>query len=110
MIPASNAIADGVIESGTRILSALKESGAQPYWFHIDLDVLDPSVMPAVDSPDEGDFEGEHLAELMNFLAPGAIGADVTIFNPDLDPDGKYAIYVVKIISEGMRYLGVMHV
>ena len=32
--------------------------------------------MPAVVSPDEGGFEGEHLAELMNFLAPGAIGAD----------------------------------
>ena len=53
VIPASNAIADGVIESGKRIVSALKESGAQPYWLHIDLDVLDPSVMPAVDSPDE---------------------------------------------------------
>ena len=44
---------------------------------------------------------------MVNFLAPGAIGADVTIFNPDLDPDRKYAIYVVKIISEGLRYLGV---
>ena len=54
----------------------------QPYWSHIDLKVLDPSVMPAVDSPDEGGFEGEHLAELMNFLALGAIGADVTIFIP----------------------------
>ena len=32
--------------------------------------------MPAVVSPDEGGFEGEHLAELMNFLAPGVIGAD----------------------------------
>ena len=34
----------------------------------------------------------------------GAIGDGVTIFNLDLDPDGKYAIYVVKIISEGLRY------
>ena len=42
-------------------------------------------------------------------LAPGPIGADVTIFNPDLDPDGKYAIHTVKIISEGLRYLRVMH-
>ena len=66
--------------------------------------------MPAVDSPDEGGFEGDHLAELMNFLAPGAIGADVTIFNPDLDPNGKYTIYIIKIISGGLRYLSVMHV
>ena len=35
---------------------------------------------------------------MVNFLAPGTIGADVTIFNPDPDPDGRYAIYVVKII------------
>ena len=82
----------------------------QPFCLHIDLDVLDPCIVPAVDSPDEGSFEGGHLAELMNFLTPDAIGADVTIFNPDLDPDGKYAIYIVKIISEGLRYLGVIHV
>ena len=66
--------------------------------------------MPAVDSPDDGGFEGEHLAELMNFLATGAIGADITIFDPDLDPDGKYAIYIVKIIAEGLNNLGGMHV
>ncbi len=82
----------------------------QPFCLHIDLDVLDPCIVPAVDSPDEGSFEGGHLAELMNFLAPGAIGADVTIFNPDLDPNGKYTIYIIKIISGGLRYLSVMHV
>ena len=82
----------------------------QPFCLHIDLDVLDPCIVPAVDSPDEGSFEGGHLAELVNFLAPGAIGADVTIFNPDLDPNGKYTIYIIKIISGGLRYLSVMHV
>ena len=82
----------------------------QPFCLHIDLDVLDPCMVPAVDSPDEGSFEGGHLAELVNFLAPGAIGADVTIFNPDLDPNGKYTIYIIKIISGGLRYLSVMHV
>lgn len=110
VIPARNAIEDGMAETGKRILNALQESGAQSYWLHIDLDVLDPSVMPAVDSPDDGGFEGEHLAELMNFLATGAIGADITIFDPDLDPDGKYAIYIVKIIAEGLNNLGGMHV
>ena len=109
VIPASNAIADGMVESARRIVFALKESGAQSYWLHIDLDVLDPRVMPAVDSPAEGGFEGEHFTELMNFLAPGAIGADVTIFDPDLDPDGKYASYVTKIISKGLMNLGMTH-
>ncbi len=110
VIPASDAIEDGMIKSGRRIMTALKESGALPYWLHIDLDVLDPGVMPAVDSPAEGGFEGDHLAELMSLLAPGAIGADVTIFDPDLDPDGKYARYLVKIISKGLRNLGMRHI
>ncbi|MHB8360392.1 MAG: arginase family protein [Thermoplasmataceae archaeon] len=110
VIPARNAIADGMAETGKRILNALKESGARSYWLHIDLDVLDPSVMPAVDSPDDGGFEGEYLVELMNILSPSAIGADITIFDPDLDPDGKYAIYVAKIIAEGLNNLGGMHV
>ncbi len=109
VIPAGNAIEDGMTGTGKRIMNALKESLAMDYWLHVDLDVLDPSVMPAVDSPDEGGFDGEQLIELLSFLAPGAIGADITIFDPDLDPDGKCAIYAAKIISEGLRNLGGMH-
>lgn len=91
-------------------MNALKESRAHSYWLHIDLDALDPNVMQAVDSPAEGDFEDEHLAELINFLAPGAIGADITIFDPYFDPDEKYVSYAVKIISKGLRNLGLMPV
>ncbi|MHB8396361.1 MAG: arginase family protein [Thermoplasmataceae archaeon] len=109
VIPASNAIADGMAGTGKRIVRVLEDSRAMDYWLHVDLDVLDPRVMPAVDSPDGGGFDGDQLIELLSFLAPGAIGADVTIFDPDLDQDGKYAIYVAKIISEGLRNLGTTH-
>src|SRR5262249_15751796 len=61
------------------------------YWVHLDVDILDPSVMPAVDSPDPGGLSAAELTELLAALAPRAVGAQVTVFDPDLDPDGSHA-------------------
>lgn len=57
---------------------------------HLDADVLDPSVMPAVDSPDPDGLTPAELTErLRPLLASGhRTGLDVTIYDPDLDPDG----------------------
>ena len=55
----------------------------------IDVDVLDPSVLPAVDSPDPGGLFPDELVALLQSLAPSAIGASVTVFDPDLDPDAR---------------------
>ena len=33
----------------------------------------------------------DELAALLARLAPGAVGAQVTVFDPDLDPDGSIA-------------------
>ena len=71
------------------------------------MDVLDPSVMPAVDSPDSGGFTTKELIALLQQLAPDAIGASVTVFDPDLDPDGKYARLVTEVIEVGLARLGV---
>lgn len=77
------------------------------YWLQIDVDVLDPSVMPAVDSPDPGGFAANELTELLARLAPWAIGASVTVFDPDLDPDGRYSRVVTDVIVDGLAGLGV---
>ena len=60
------------------------------FWVHLDADVLDPSVMPAVDSPDpEGLLPEELVALLRPLLAsPHCVGLNVTIYDPDLDPEG----------------------
>lgn len=76
------------------------------YWVQLDVDVLDPSFMPAVDSPDPGGLDTAQLTALLKRLAPGAIGASVTVFDPDLDPDGRYATLVADIVAGGMRELG----
>ncbi|RSS72831.1 arginase family protein, partial [Streptomyces sp. WAC05292] len=60
------------------------------FWVHLDADVLDPSVMPAVDSPDPGGLFPGELADLLRVLigSPRCVGLNVTIYDPDLDPDG----------------------
>ena len=78
------------------------------YWLQLDVDVLDPSVMPAVDSPDPGGIGAAELTALLRELAPRAVGASVTVFDPDLDPDGRYARLLVDVLSEGLHELGTL--
>ena len=62
------------------------------FWVHLDVDVLDESIMPAVDAPDPGGLDhAELLALLRPLLADErCAGINVTIYDPDLDPDGRY--------------------
>lgn len=76
------------------------------YWLQVDVDVLDPSIMPAVDSPDPGGLDTETLVSLLDELAPAAIGASVTVFDPDLDPHGRHADLVAAVITDGLSRLG----
>ena len=68
-------------------------SGLDGFWVHLDADVLDASVMPAVDSPDPGGLDhAELLALIRPLLADDrCVGINLTIYDPDLDPDGTYA-------------------
>jgi arginase len=71
-----------------------------PYWVHFDVDVLDEVVMPAVDSPGSPGIDPTDLAVLLRGLlsSPNCLGLDVTVFDPDLDPDGIYARQVVSVL------------
>jgi arginase len=63
------------------------------YWVHLDADVLDPSVMPAVDAPDPGGIAYPELELLLRGLvsSPHCFGLELTVFDPDFDVDGVYA-------------------
>ncbi|MBO4210947.1 arginase family protein, partial [Micromonospora echinofusca] len=74
------------------------------YWVHVDVDVLDPAVMPAVDAPDPG---GIAFAELEILLAglvdtPHCLGVELTVFDPDYDPAGAYAAEIVETLVAGL--------
>ncbi|TDF50116.1 arginase family protein [Streptomyces sp. WAC05374] len=72
------------------------------FWVHLDADVLDPGVMPAVDSPDaDGLQPGELVALLRPLLAsPLCVGFNVTIYDPDLDPDGTAGALLADILVD----------
>jgi len=93
------------VAQGIRAVDAL----ANGYWIQVDVDVLDPSSMPAVDSPDPGGLTPDDLVALLRGLAPAAWGAAVTVFDPDLDPDGRYARLLVDVIIDGLGELGDAH-
>ncbi|WP_409468458.1 arginase family protein [Streptomyces sp. HC307] len=74
----------------------------QGFWVHLDADVLDPSVMPAVDSPDpDGLLPDELVALLRPWLAsPHCVGLNVTIYDPDLDPEGTAGALLADVVVD----------
>ncbi|MFC9126335.1 arginase family protein [Streptomyces sp. NPDC057099] len=80
----------GAAEAARRAVEMLTGTG---YWIHLDVDVLDDTAMPAVDYRLPGGLTWQELeAVLRTALSDdGAVGLDVAIFNPRLDPDGSIA-------------------
>ncbi|MEU8317422.1 arginase family protein [Nonomuraea sp. NPDC048881] len=74
------------------------------FWIHVDADVLDPSVLSAVDSPTPGGLTGDQLAGLLRGLLalPGAAGIQFAIFDPDLDEDGSQAATLTDILVSAL--------
>jgi arginase len=77
------------------------------YWVHVDVDVLDPAVMPAVDAPEPGGIAFTELELLLAGLvgAPHCLGVELTVFDPDYDPDGGYAGDLVATLVTGLAAL-----
>jgi arginase len=74
------------------------------YWVHVDVDVLDPAVMPAVDAPSPGGIAFPELELLLAGLveSPHCLGVEITVFDPDYDPDGAYAGEITSTVAAGL--------
>jgi arginase len=73
----------------------------QRFWVHLDVDVLDAAVMPAVDSPGSPGIAPDDLVLILSGLLPDSrcAGMTVTVFDPDLDPDGRHARLLVGLLG-----------
>lgn len=87
-----------------RALSRLTDA-TDGFWIHFDADVLDPAVMPAVDSPERDGLSLDELVDILRPLAqhPGALGLQLTIYDPWLDQDGACAGRLADVLE---RVLG----
>ena len=75
------------------------------FWIHLDADVLDDRIMPAVDYRlGNGGLEFSELSFLLKTLISSqkAIGMTITIYNPNLDPSGSIAKNFVSCIVAGL--------
>jgi arginase len=92
----------GAARVGTHAAARLAE---RPAWLHLDLDVLDESVLPAVSYPQSLGLDWHELVDLVRPLvtAPNLLGVSVADFNPDRDTDGLHATRVVEALESLCR-------
>jgi arginase len=97
----------GVAEGCKRAIQHLARRSPERVWLHVDLDVLDQSVMPAVDSPGSPGLNFPQLADIISrFVATGRVaGLDLTIYDPDRDPRGEYVGSIVDCLVAGLSAL-----
>ena len=85
-------------------IQTLLKNELSGFWIHLDADVLDDSIMPAVDYRLPDGITFPELSNLLKLLLSSkkAVGISVTIFNPTLDKDGSITRNFVSSIVEGL--------
>ncbi|MEU5832505.1 arginase family protein [Streptomyces diacarni] len=87
-------------------LDRLEAGGRDGFWVHLDADVLDPTVLPAVDSAEPGGlFPGELRALLAPLVAsPRCAGFQLTVYDPDRDAaEMPGARLLAELLTEVLR-------
>lgn len=79
----------GIDAASAQAVAHLTRSGLDGYFIHLDADVLDDAIMPAVDFRVPGGLSRDELTTLLRIAIASekAIGIEVTIYNPALDDD-----------------------
>jgi arginase len=98
-------LADGIDATARRVIAKLEARGLEKVWLHVDLDVLDQSVMPAVDSPGSPGLDYAQLTGLIGALCASGriVGGNFTIYDPERDPEARYASPLVRCIADGIH-------
>ncbi|CAI0988788.1 Arginase [Serratia entomophila] len=78
------------------------------FWLHLDVDVLDREIMPAVDSPGSPGLDRLWLEYIGARLLqnPLCCGMTLSVFDPDLDTDGRYAALIVEMLEAMFAHAG----
>jgi arginase len=94
----------GAAVAAEQATGILRRNEVEGFWIHLDADVLDDAVMPAVDYRLAGGLSWDELsATLRVLMATGqAVGVNVGIYNPAFDPDGSIARGLVSCLVAGL--------
>ncbi|MBX0333526.1 arginase family protein [Pontibacter sp. HSC-14F20] len=92
----------GIDKGVNSFLNMVEINNLDGFWIHLDVDVLDDEIMPAVDSRTPGGLSYEEFDRILYLLlsSPKATGIEITILDPDLDPSGKYTKLFVQHFTD----------
>ena len=94
----------GITHAASLAIEKLMNDDLAGFWIHLDVDVLDDEIMPAVDYRLDGGLSFSDLSELLKIILGSkcAVGMDITILNPLLDVDGSITHRFVSSIVAGL--------
>lgn len=94
----------GIDRAAQDALEQLRRPELSGFWIHLDCDVLDDAVMPAVDYRLPGGLSWTELRTVLRLAVEtgNVVGIEVTIFNPTLDRDGSIARALVACLTDGL--------
>jgi arginase len=95
----------GITAAAEQGIEKLRQYPLSGIWLHIDADVLNDEIMPAVDYRLADGLQWDELSAVLKVLmASGqAVGINIGIFNPRLDADGSIARGLVSSLIAGLR-------
>jgi len=94
----------GAHEAARAAIAHLTRPELDGFWIHLDADVLDDAIMPAVDYRIPDGLSWEELEIILGaaLRSKRALGINITIFNPALDKTGMIARDLVNNLARGL--------
>jgi arginase len=90
------------LDTTSLALTRQLHAAAANWWFHLDLDALATRSFPPIRYPQPGGLSWPHIETIAGaaLRAPGLVGWNITIYNPDLDIGGRGAVQIVTFLEE----------
>jgi arginase len=95
--------ADAAAREAVRYLT--RQGGPEDgFWIHLDADVLDETIMQAVDDPRPGGLAWDELVSALSMAVRSghAVGLQVAIYNPDIDAGGTNGRGLAATVREAL--------
>ena len=95
----------GIERASADALALLTRDGLDGFFIHVDADCLSDDVMPAVDYrlPDGLSWSELEAVVRAAMSSGGAVGLEVTIYNPTLDADGSAGRGLAEVLGRGLK-------
>ena len=98
---------EALINRALKQLKSKTTAMVDKLWLHVDLDVLSTRSMPAVDYQQPGGINWNQLKKITKAVMSSGytIGLNLTIYNPDMDPDSRFAKHIVNYLEYAVSFL-----